>query len=108
MRGNGRVISGALVSAGVCTALTLAGVSAAGPATAGPTARATGTVTPTGTPTGTRTGASGTVPVIIFLKNQWAEPGNGLGSGDRLALIQAAQGPYLRQLQSLGATDVLS
>ena len=99
MRGNGRVISRALVSAGVCSALTLAAISAgAGQATAAPAASVSGTVTPAG--------ASRTVPVIIFLKNQWAGAGSRIRSGKRFALIQAAQEPYLGQLQALGATGV--
>ena len=54
MRGKGRVISGALVSVGVCSALTVAAASAG----AGPAAAAAA-------------GGSGTHPVIIFLKNQF-------------------------------------
>ncbi|HEX3517167.1 MAG TPA: hypothetical protein VHT26_24515, partial [Trebonia sp.] len=117
MRGNGRVISGALAAAGVCSALAVAAASAgAGPAAAaaaaggaaaggaaqsvaaGRSAPVTGTVA--------RAGAGGTQPVIIFLKNQWAETGSRIRSDKRTALIQAAQTPYLGQLQALGATDV--
>src|SRR5882762_1401842 len=103
MRGNGRVISGAVVSAGVCSALALGGVSAgAGPAAASGAAPSTSAGPVTGTPAG----ASGTVPVIVFLKNQWAEPGSRIRSDKRIALIQAAQAPYLGQLRALGATGV--
>ena len=100
MRGNGRVISRALVSAGVCSALTLAAISAgAGQAAAAPAGtRSLALCTPAG--------ASRTVPVIIFLKNQWAGAGSRIRSGKRFALIQAAQAPYLGQLQALGATGV--
>jgi Flp pilus assembly protein CpaB len=77
MRGNGRVISGALVSAGVCSALAVAAASAG----AVPAAAVT------------RAGGSGTQPVIIFLKNQWAETGSRIRSDKRTALIQAAQAP---------------
>jgi len=96
VRGNRRVFSAALVPAGVCSALALAAVSAGA---AWPAAAAADPVTAAGT--------SGTVPVIIFLKNQWAEAGSRIRSDQRPALIQAAQAPYLGQLQSLGATDVL-
>ena len=82
------------MSAGVCSALAVAAASAgAAPAAA--------TVV-----SGTGAGASGTQPVIIFLKNQWAETGSRIRSDKRTALIQAAQTPYLGQLQALGATDV--
>jgi hypothetical protein len=90
MRGNGRFISGALVSAGVCSALAVAAASAG----AVPAAAVT------------RAGGSGTQPVIIFLKNQWTETGSRIRSDKRTALIQAAQAPYVGQLQALGATDV--
>jgi Subtilase family len=111
MRRNGRVISGALVAAGVCSALAVAAASAgAGPAAAaaaGGAAQsvAAGRAAPVAK-TVTRAGASGTQPVIIFLKNQWAETGSRIRSDKRTALIQAAQTPYLGQLQALGATDV--
>jgi hypothetical protein len=111
MRGNGRVISGALAAAGVCSALAVAAASAgAGPAAAAATdgaaqsAAAARSAPVTGSVT--RAGASGTQPVIIFLKNQWAETGSRIRSDKRTALIQAAQTPYLGQLQALGATDV--
>ncbi|HEY1819636.1 MAG TPA: S8 family serine peptidase [Trebonia sp.] len=94
MRGSGRVISGALVSTGVCAALTLAGVSAgAGPAAATP-----------GPATGTTT--SGSVPVIIFLKRQWPGPGSLIRPDKTTALVQAAQASVRGQLQALGASDV--
>jgi hypothetical protein len=93
MRGNGRVFSGALAAAGVCSALAVATASAgAGPAAAAATDGAAQ--------------SSGTQPVIIFLKNQWAQTGSRIRSDKRTALIQAAQAPYLGQLQALGATDV--
>jgi Subtilase family len=85
MRGNGSVISGALVLAGVSSAVALAGV----PAVAG-----------------TAPPARGTVPVIMFMKNQWAEAGSGIRSVQRPALVQAEQAPYTRQLQALGASHV--
>jgi hypothetical protein len=47
------------------------------------------------------------VPVIIFLKNQVAATGSTIRSDQRSAVMQAAQAPYLGQLQRLGATDVL-
>jgi hypothetical protein len=95
MRGR-KVISGGLVSAGVCAALALAAAPAgaaagAAPAKAGPT-----------NTTGARTSASGTEPVIIFLKKQWPEAGSRIRSDE----IQAAQAPYEGQLQTLGATDM--
>src|SRR6202030_1861861 len=37
---------------------------------------------------------------------QWAETGSRIRSDKRTALIQAAQAPYVGQLQALGATDV--
>jgi hypothetical protein len=48
------------------------------------------------------------VPVIIFLKNQWAEGGSRVRVDQRAALVQAAQAPHLGQLRSLGATHLLS
>jgi Subtilase family len=89
MRGKGRVISGALAWVGACSALTVAAASAG----AGPAAAAA-------------VGGSGTHAVIIFLKNQWADTGSRIRSDKRTALIQAAQAPYVGQLQALGATDV--
>jgi len=77
----------------VCAVLTLAGVAAgAGPAAAAPAAG----IAP-----------SGTVPVIIFLKNQWPEAGSHLRINQRTALLQAAQAPYVEQLAAVGATKVL-
>src|SRR5579859_1949683 len=96
MRWNGRGFSGALTCVGACTALTLAGVSAG----AGPAAAPASAATAPGA-------ADGTVPVIIFLKNQWPGTGSRDRSGERTAGIQAAQAPYVGQLESLGATDVL-
>jgi hypothetical protein len=53
-------------------------------------------------------GATGsTVPVIVFLSKQPGAVTGGPGRSDeRSAVIQAAQAPYLDQLQQLGATDV--
>jgi hypothetical protein len=90
MRGNGRVISGALVPAGVCSALALAALSAgAVPAKAG-----------------TAPGAGGTAAVIIFLKNQGTDTASGISSDKQTAVVQSAQAPYLGQLRALGATAV--
>jgi hypothetical protein len=91
MRGNGKLISGALASAGMCSALALAAVGAGTrPAAAAPTGDA----------------VRSTVPVIVFLKNPLAEPRSRIRSGQRTALMQAAQAPYLGQLRALGATGV--
>jgi hypothetical protein len=91
MRGNGRAVSGALASAGMCSALALTAVGAGtGPAAAAPPAGA----------------VQSAVPVIVFLKNQLTEPGSRIRSDQRTVLIQAAQAPYLGQLRALGATDV--
>ncbi len=98
MRGNGRVISGALVSAGVGATLALAAASA-GPAAA---AQASGSAPFTAT----QATASGSQRVIIFLKKQWPETGSRNRFGQRTALIQAAQAPYVGQLHALGATDM--
>ena len=98
MRRNGRVTSAALISTAACSALTLAALSAAGPARAAQTSRTAPAAGATGSP----------VPVIIFLKNQLAETGTSPRSDERLALMQAAQAPYLGQLRQLGATDVHS
>ncbi|MGD0698809.1 MAG: S8 family serine peptidase [Trebonia sp.] len=47
------------------------------------------------------------MPVIVFLKNQPApQAATAAGADHRLTLIQAAQAPYLGQLQHLGATDM--
>ena len=138
MRGNGRLISGALASAGVCSALALAGVTAgtvparAGDGPGGQRRRAVDHVLPgrgAAAPASAAAGAHGrhgpqhgphgrsraegrarkrraTVPVIVFLKNQWAGAGTQIRSDERGALIQAAQAPYLGQLRALGATGV--
>jgi Subtilase family len=80
-----------LVGAGICAALALASVPAVA-AMRSPTAPAV-------------TGA--TVPVIVFLKSQPTAPGGARDrSNQRFALIQAAQAPYLDQLEQLGAADV--
>ena len=51
--------------------------------------------------------AGAAVPVIVFLKNQpAAEGGDRDRSDQRFAVIQAAQAPYLDQLEQLGAADV--
>jgi hypothetical protein len=94
MRRNGRVISAALVSTAACSALTLAAFS-------------TGTGSAQAA-TATRSAADKgeTQQVIIFLKNQFAGTAGAIGSGQRQAQLQAAQAPYLGQLQQLGATDV--
>ncbi|HEY3877600.1 MAG TPA: S8 family serine peptidase [Trebonia sp.] len=112
--------------AAACSALALAAVSAAAwPAQAAPgasgasgaqaapaasavRAAAEGSAAAGARGAGTVTGAAkgGTEPVIIFLKNQFAEAGTSLRSDQRFALLQAAQAPYLGQLQQLGATDV--
>jgi Subtilase family len=95
--GPARARAAGLVGTGICAALALASVPAAAAirspaapaALAGPAA------------------AGAAVPVIVFLKNQ---PGGAGGardrSGQRLALLQAAQAPYLSQLAQLGASDV--
>ena len=103
MRGNGRVISGALVTAGVCSALALAGSAAA----AGPAAAATaGRSAPTGPDRAA--GDSGTEPVIIFLKSQWAGSGSRIRSEQRSAVVEATQASYAGRLQALGATHLHS
>jgi len=86
---------GRLVRAGVGTAVCAALALAAAPAAAAVRAPA-------------RPAATGaTVPVIVFLKKQPAVGGAAANrSGQRLALMQAAQAPYLDQLAELGATDV--
>jgi Subtilase family len=99
MRRNGRTTSAALISAAACSALALAAVSAgAGPAQAARANGAAAAAATTGSP----------VPVIIFLKNRFAETGTSSRSDEHLALMQAAQAPYLGQLQQLGATGVHS
>src|ERR1700722_1080965 len=99
MRGNGRVISAAR-AAGACSALTLA-VAAAGPAAAVTTG---GAVHPAAGPA---TGpAAAAAPVLIFLTAPRAEAPSPAGPAGRLALIRAAQAPYLAQLARLGATSV--
>ena len=89
--GSARAMTAGLVGTGICAALALASLPAAAamrspatPAAAGPT-----------------------VPVIVFLKNQPAAGGAGTDRSDqRFAVIQAAQAPYLDQLERLGAADV--
>ncbi len=100
MRGNGRFISAALASTAACSALTLAAAwSATGPAQA---ATAAGASRSASADTG-----GGSEPVIIFLKNQPAGPsGTRIASSQRSAVMQAAQAPYVGQLQQLGATKV--
>src|ERR1700748_2777105 len=98
MRGSGRVISGVLVSAGVCSALALAGVSAGAVlAQAEPGAAAGGgapaATTRAGMCRGAGNGGGRTVPVIVFLKKQWAGAGTQIRSDKRGALIQTAQAP---------------
>src|SRR6185437_10534966 len=88
---------------------------AAGRAVSRATGRSTGRATGRGTGrTGGNPGggagagkrANRTVPVIVFLKNQWAGAGTQIRSDERGALIQAAQAPVLGQLRALGATGV--
>jgi Subtilase family len=99
MRGNRKAFSGALVTAGAFAALTLAGLSPGSGLTTAGAARPSRL---------TADAASGTVPVIIFLRNQLAAPGGTRVDIDqRAALFQAAQAPLVGQLESLGATDVL-
>ena len=82
-----------MIGTGICAALALASV---------PAAAAAATRSPVAT---AATGA--TVPVIVFLKNQpAAEGGARVRSDQRFALVQAAQAPYLDQLEQLGAADV--
>src|ERR1700689_5833562 len=84
-----------LVGIGICATLALTSTLASVPAVAA-------TRSPTG-PGAT----SATVPVIVFLKSQPTAPGGARDrSNQRLALIQAAQAPYLDQLEQLGAADV--
>jgi hypothetical protein len=92
MRRNGRVTSAALVSAAACSALTLAAFSAgAGPAQAASAGNASASPA-----------KSGGEHVIIFLNNQFSSSAGSL----RSERMQAAQAPYVGQLQQLGATDV--
>jgi hypothetical protein len=80
-----------LVGGGICAALALASV----PAEAAMRSPAASAVT------------GATVPVIVFLKSQPAAPGGARDRSDqRFALSQAAQAPYLDQLEQLGAADV--
>src|ERR1700761_3224537 len=100
MRGSGRAISSVLASAGAC-ALTLAVVSA------GPVLAITAPAPAVSAKSAAPAKATGTVPVIIFLKNQWPGAGSRVRSDKRSALIQAAQAPVLGQLRALGASGVL-
>ena len=94
VRGDSRVIGAGLVGAGVCATLALGVAVPAGAATPTPRPAANG---------------ENTVPVIVFLKSQPAPAGGTTTRyGQRSALIQAAQTPYLDQLRQLGATDVHS
>jgi hypothetical protein len=91
---NSRVIGAGVVGAGVCAALALSAVPAGAAALATRPAAAAGTT-------------DGTVPVIVFLKDQPAgAEGTTVRSAQRFALSQAAQAPYRDQLEQLGATDV--
>ena len=86
-----RALGAGLAGAGICAALALASVPAVAAmrSPAGPAA----------------TGA--TVPVIVFLKGQPTAPGGARDrSNQRFAVMQAAQAPYLDQLERLGAADV--
>jgi hypothetical protein len=105
MRGNARVLSAGVVAAGVAAALALSSAPAAGTARAprAPRAARAARAVPVGATAVTR------VPVIVFLKDQPEGPGaSHLRSGQRFALIQAAQTPYLQQARQLGATNVKS
>jgi Subtilase family len=104
MRGNSRVIGAGLIGTGligtgligtaVCATLALGAIPA-------------GAATPTTRSQSASATADGTVPLIIFLASQpAAEGGATVRSGQRLALLQAAQAPLREQLQQLGATDV--
>ncbi len=96
VRGDRRVIGAGLAGAGVCATLALYAVPAGAATLATRSPAASGTT-------------DGTLPVIVFLKNEpAAEEGTTARSDQRFALIQAAQAPYLDQLQQLGATDVHS
>ena len=65
------------------------------------------TRSPTALPATALTTTGTTVPVIVFLKKQPAGTAEATArSGERSALIQAAQEPYLNQLQQLSATGV--
>jgi hypothetical protein len=102
MRGISRSHRGGLVGAAACSVLACSALAiAAVPAGAVTAARATAGAVAAARP------GSATVPVIVFLKKQ---PAGGTGgrvrSGERSALIQEAQVPFLSQLQRLDATDV--
>jgi len=98
----------------VCSALALAGVSAAQPAAAQPPAALAAAAAAANGPgpgntaarTGTATGAGATQPVIIFLRKQLPGAGSRIRSEERSAELQAAQAPYLGQLQADGATHM--
>ena len=93
--GTARAVGAGLAGTGICAALALASVPAVA-AERSPAARRRAT------------GATGaTVPVIVFLKSQPAAGGGArVRSDQRFALVQAAQAPYLDQLEQLGAADV--
>ena len=93
VRGDWRVIGAELVGTGICATLALYAVPAGAVALTARSPAASGA-----------TGA--TVPVIVFLKSQPPDEGTTARSDQRFALSQAAQAPYLDQLQQLGATDV--
>ena len=92
-------VGAGLCSALACSALAMGAIPAKGAiqAVAASAARSPAALKTTGT----------TVPVIVFLKKQPTGPTGGpVRSDERSALIQAAQAPYLDQLQQLDATDV--
>src|SRR3984957_10233797 len=95
--GPARARAAGLVGTGICAALALASVPAAAAmrAPAAPAALAGPAA------------AGAAVPVIVLLKKQpAAEGGDRDRSDQRFAVIQAAQAPYLNQLEQLGAADV--
>ena len=95
MRGTARALSAGIVAAGVAAALGLTTAPAAGTARSG-----------TGATAGAR---AARVPVIVFLTEERSGTGAGrVRSGQRSALIQAAQAPFLQHARQLGATDVKS
>jgi hypothetical protein len=100
MRGHSRVNRGRLIGAGLCSALACSALAM------GAVPAAAAGSTPARSPAALG-GTGATVPVIVFLKKQPAgATGGPVRSGERSALIQAAQAPYLNQLQQLDATNV--
>ena len=103
-----------LAGTGICAALALASVpaSAAASVSAASVSAASVSAASVSAAAAVRSGAAAasagpTVPVILFLKSQPAAGGGDRDrSEQRFALIQAAQAPYLQQLEQLGAADV--